>query len=302
MLDRSLINNYLDYMENIRGKSANTITGYKIDLNLLFDFLDENVKKSIDEIELQDLHDFLTYRSNKINEKTKKKGDAKSTRARRVASIRSFFRYLKGIIKLIDINPAQELESPKIERKNPKYLNLQESESLLSVIDGRNKERDLAIITVFLNCALRLSELININVDDIKDDILVVMGKGSKERTIYLNETTLEVIEDYLKVRPTKAKTNALFISSRWNRISVSAVQNLIKKHLGIAGLDTDALGVHSLRHSSATLMYKYGDVDIRALQELLGHKNISTTQIYTHVDNETLRNAVKSNPLNKAK
>lgn len=293
MLDRSLIDDYSDYTENIRGKSHNTITNYKIDLNMLFDFLDEDVKKPIDEIDLQDLHKFLAHRN--------RQGDAKSTRARRVASIRSFFKYLTGITKTIVINPAQELESPKIERKNPKYLNLEESLKLISVIDGLHKERDLAIITTFLHCALRLSELININIDDIKNDTLTVMGKGDKERTIYLNETALQSINDYLKIRP-KGKTNALFLSSRWSRISVSAVQNLIEKHLDKAGLDISSISTHSLRHSAATLMYKHGEVDIRALQEILGHKNISTTQIYTHVDNETLRNAVKSNPLNIAR
>lgn len=294
MLDRDLINNYLDYMENIRGRSQNTITNYKIDLNLLFDFLDTKVKNPINDIKLEHLHNFLAYRNSE--------GDASSTRARRVASIRSFFRYLKVIIHLTDDDAAEGLESPKIERKNPKYLNLEESERLIDAIDGRNKERDLAIITVFLNCALRLSELVAIDIDDIKNDTLTVIGKGNKERTIYLNETTLDAIEEYLQIRPAKAKTNALFLSSRWNRISVSAVQVLIKKHLDNAKLDTNTISTHSLRHSSATLMYKHGDVDIRTLQEILGHENISTTQIYTHVDNETLRSAVKSNPLNKAK
>lgn len=293
MLDRKLINNYLDYTENIRGKSQNTITNYKIDLNLLFDFLDENVKKPIEEIGLQNLHDFLTYRNNK--------GDAKSTRARRVASIRSFFRYLKGIVNLIENNPAQELESPKIERGIPEYLTLTESRKLLSKIDGTHKERDFTIITIFLNCALRISELVSINVNDIKGDMLKVIGKGNKERTIYLNESCLNAIDEYLKVRP-DIKTNALFVSQKNNRISVEAVQSLVKKYLEKAGLNTDVLSAHSLRHTASTLMYKYGDVDIRALQEILGHKNISTTQIYTHVDSEVLRDAVKSNPLNKVK
>lgn len=291
MLDRDLIQRYLDYTKDIRGKSQNTIDNYKIDLNLLFDFLDEKVKKPINEIKLEDLHAFLTHRNNE--------GDAKSTRARRVASTRSFFRYLKGIIKLIDENPAQELESPKIERRTPDYLTLKQSEKLLNSISGKHKERDFAMVTLFLNCALRLSELVSIDIKDIEGDILSVIGKGDSERTVYLNESCITAIEDYLEVRP-DVKTDALFVSQKNNRVAVGTVQLLIKKHLTKAGLDTSTISTHNLRHSSATLMYKHGDVDIRALQEILGHKNISTTQIYTHVDSETLRNAVKSNPLNK--
>ena len=290
MLDRKIIDNYLDYMGAIRGKSQNTITNYKIDLNLLFKYLDNKDIESIQDVTLQDLHDFIKFCENR--------GDAKTTRARRVASIKSFFRYLCRIMKLIEVNPASELETPKIEEKNPHYLTLKQSKKLLKSIDGKYKERDYAIITLFLNCGMRLTELTSIDIDKIKGDTLVVVGKGNKERTIYLNDVCISALENYMKVRP-NFNTKALFVSERKQRISYRTVQETVKKYLNKAGLDTNTLSTHSLRHTSATLMYKYGKVDIRTLQEILGHKSIATTEIYTHVDDEQLRTAVKANPLN---
>lgn len=290
MLNREIINKYLDYMESIRGKSQNTIKNYKIDLNLLFDYLDNQNINYIKDIKLQDLHDFIISCG--------KKGDSNSTKSRRISSIKSFFRYLNTKAKIIEKNPAADLEHPKLEKRNPEYLTLEESKKLLKVISGKDKVRDYAIITLFLNCGLRLSELESIDIDKIKGDTLTVVGKGNKERTIYLNDACINAINDYIEVRP-KVDTKALFISERKQRMSYRTIQDMIKKYLNKAKLDTNKLSTHSLRHTSATLMYKYGNVDIRTLQGILGHENVSTTQIYTHVDDEQLREAVKSNPLN---
>ena len=212
---------------------------------------------------------------------------------------------------MIDNNPAQNLETPKLDKRLPKYLSLDDSKKLLTVTvndeSDENKERDYAIITLFLNCGLRLSELIGINLQDINfDDYkLTVIGKGNKERTIYLNKACINAIKDYIKVRPTegvkndsKASNKALFLSKRRERISNRTVQYIVEKELRKAGLDTSKYSTHKLRHTAATLMYQYGEVDIRALQEILGHKSISTTAIYTHVSNEQARDAIERNHL----
>lgn len=291
MLDKKLIKKYLGYMENVRLKSLNTVNNYNVDLNLLFKFLDKETNvKTIHDVTLDELHSFIEYCG--------ERGDAISTRARRIASMKSFFKYLKGKAKVISENPAEELETLKIPNRTRNYLNLEQSQRLLSVVDGRHKERDYAIITIFLNCGLRLSELVGIDIKHIKGNRLNVIGKGNKERVIFLNQTTIDAIAEYLTIRP-KSKSDALFVSQQKKRISVSAVQNLIKKHMEKAELDTSVLNTHSLRHSAATLMYKHGNVDIRTLQDILGHSSLSTTQIYTHVDEEELQNAMNSNPLN---
>ena len=210
-------------------------------------------------------------------------------------------------------NPAQNLETPKLNKRLPRYLTLEDSEKLLSLTysddSNENKERDFAIITLFLNCGLRLSELVGINISDIKfdDQKMTVIGKGNKERSIYLNKACIDAINAYLDVRPKegikkdkKDSDKALFLSSYKQRISKRTVENIVSKELARAGLDTTKYSTHKLRHTAATLMYKYGEVDIRALQELLGHQSISTTEIYTHVDNDQVRTAVESNPLSQ--
>ena len=207
----------------------------------------------------------------------------------------------------MDHNPALNLESPKLGIRVPKYLSLEESKKLLVATnneDTRNRERDYAIITLFLNCGMRLSELVGINIKDIDFDEakMNVTGKGNKERVIYLNKSCMTALGNYLAIRPkTKIRQgseNALFLSERRERISNRTVQYVVKQELLRAGLDTKKYSVHKLRHTAATLMYRYGNVDIRALQVLLGHDSISTTQIYTHVDNQQIRNAVEDNPL----
>lgn len=321
MFDRNnnpdYLNSFLDYTITILNKSPNTIKEYNYDLATFLKFIKIHFKltnetdfskitiKDIDlntikKITLDDIHAFVSYLASELRSKP-------ATRARKVSSIRVFFKYLSAKAKLIDINPAQNLETPKLDKRMPKYLTLDDSKKLLSVAsneDNRNSQRDYAITTLFLNCGMRLSELVNIDIKDIKfDDCkMTVIGKGNKERTIYLNNACMRAIADYLEVRPKEGikydSKNALFLSERRERISNRTVQYIIKNELRRAGLDTNKYSVHKLRHTAATLMYQYGNVDIRALQELLGHASISTTEIYTHVENERVRAAVESNPL----
>lgn len=313
----TFLNSFLDYTATILNKSPNTIKEYNYDLNnflkyILYHFkmTDKKDYKEVDihdmsintleKITLDDIHAYLFFLNNNYNSKA-------ATRARKVASIRIFFNYLSNKAGLIQKNPAQNLESPKLDKRIPKYLSLDDSKKLLEAatnIDDRNKERDYAIITLFLNCGMRLSELVGINFKDINfnDCKLTVIGKGNKERTIYLNKACMSAINSYIAVRPREGVKNnsrdALFLSERKERISNRTVQYIVKQELLRAGLDTRKYSVHKLRHTAATLMYQYGNVDIRALQELLGHESISTTEIYTHVDNSQVRNAVESNPL----
>ncbi len=311
------LNSFLDYTATILNKSQNTVKEYNYDLNtflkyILYHFKMTNEKdlkqisirnmslETVSKITLDDIHSFLFYLTNTYNSKA-------ATRARKVSSIRVFFNYLCNKAGLIEKNPAQNLETPKLDKRIPKYLTLDDSKKLLEAVndmDDRNKERDYAIITLFLNCGMRLSELVGINIKDINfnDQKLNVIGKGNKERTIYLNSACMNAVNKYLAVRPHDNikydSKDALFLSERRERISNRTVQYIVKQELKRAGLDTNKYSVHKLRHTAATLMYKYGNVDIRALQELLGHESISTTEIYTHVDNSQIRNAVESNPL----
>ncbi len=310
-----ILDDYLNYMETIKGSSANTVKEYYFDLRTFFRFIKVRYKlvdpsiefkeipisdidlELIKKITIQDLHAYISYADKKLD-------NGNYAKSRKVASIRSFFDYLYSIIKVIDKNPAESLEFPKRDLRHPVYLTLEESENLLNIVlENKNEEyrkRDYSIIMLFLNCGLRLSELSSINIDSIKDrDTLTVIGKGNKERTVFLNEATYEAIEDYIQVRPKDNSDNkALFIGKKKGRLGNRGIQYMIEKYLKQAGLDTDIYSVHKLRHTAATLMYKYGNVDIRALQEILGHESVATTQIYTHIDNKRLREAINSNPL----
>ena len=311
------LNSFLDYTMTILNKSPNTIKEYNYDLAMFLKFIKTRFRltdeedysmieikdislDTIKQIKLDDIHAFLSYLTTTYHSKA-------ATRARKASSIRVFFNYLCAKANLIDSNPAQNLETPKLDKRLPKYLSLEDSQKLLEVTeneDNRNYQRDYAIITLFLNCGMRLSELVGINIKDINfnDQKLNVIGKGNKERTIYLNSACMNAVNKYLAVRPHDNvkydSKDALFLSERRERISNRTVQYIVKQELKRAGLDTNKYSVHKLRHTAATLMYKYGNVDIRALQELLGHESISTTEIYTHVDNSQIRNAVESNPL----
>lgn len=312
------INSFLDYSITILNKSPNSIKEYNYDLAMFFKYMKVHFKltdekdfekitindftiENLRRITLEDIHSFISYIA--VNNHSKA-----STRARKISTIRVFFKYLAVKEKLIDVNPAQNLETPKQDKRMPKYLSLEDSQKLLEITaneDNRNAERDFAIITLFLNCGMRLAELVSINIKDIKfdDAKMTVIGKGNKERTIYLNNACMQAIKEYLEVRPKEGidykSKDALFLSERKERISRRTVQHIVEKELRQAGLDSTKYSTHKLRHTAATLMYQYGQVDIRALQELLGHASISTTEIYTHVANEQVRNAVESNPLN---
>lgn len=306
-----LLRDFLSYMQTIKGKSVNTVQVYFYDLRVFLRFmkLHRNLvdKKTefadiqitdidvpfIQTVTLSDLYAFMAYVSND-------RDNSSYARARKVASLKSFFKYLTFKAKILDTNPAAELESPKILKRLPRYLNIEESKQLLNSVEGQFSERDYAIITIFLNCGLRLSELVGINLSNIKGTVLSVIGKGDKERSVPLNHACINALEDYMKVRPKNAvkDRNALFLSERRQRISKESVQKIVKKYIKSAGLDPERYSTHKLRHTAATLMYKYGNVDIRSLQELLGHESIATTQIYTHLDSNQLRNAVNSNPL----
>ncbi|MEI6603087.1 MAG: tyrosine recombinase XerC, partial [Clostridia bacterium] len=304
------LNDFLNYMETVKGKSSHTVKEYFYDLRTFLRFLKSikisksqkvNEDASIEditmdtlrEVTLSDLYSYMSWL-------TREKGNAPPSRARKVASIRSFFKYLTDKANLMDYNPAHELESPKLQKKLPKYLNIEESGRLLNAIDGDYAERNYAIIILFLNCGMRLSELVGININRIRKDTLTVLGKGNKERTIYLNHSCIEAIENYLKVRPHDGVKDkqALFLSKRKTRISREMVQSIVKKFITASGLDPERYSTHKLRHTAATLMYQHGKVDIRSLQEILGHESISTTEIYTHVDSTQLKEAVASNPL----
>ncbi len=310
-----ILEDYLNYMETIKGTSPNTVKEYFFDLRMFLRFLKLRYKMVDDDVEfeditiedvnidlirktnLQDLHAYISYVD-------KSRNNQNLAKSRKVASLRSFYDYLHSKINLLDTNPALQLESPKSNSRHPVYLTLDQCNQLLdSALDNKIEEyskRDYAIITIFLNCGLRLSELSSIDIDKIKDDnTLSVIGKGNKERTIFLNDACVEAINNYLKIRPKEVNDEkALFISKRKNRMSNRAIQHMIDRYLVKIGLDTSVYSTHKLRHTAATLMYQYGNVDIRALQEILGHESVATTQIYTHLDNDRLKDAVKSNPL----
>lgn len=312
----NFVKDFLIYMQNIKNRSKSTIREYHYDLRDLFRFLklykidkikfdnitDELIDKTdivnlnidfVKKIELSDLYEYLNYLSNM-------RSDKPTTRARKIAAIKSFFNYVTFKQKILDKNPAVELETPKLGKRLPKYLSLDESVALLHSIDGKNEKRDTCIITLFLNCGLRLSELVAINFKDIKGDVLNVIGKGDKERSIYLNESCRKALKEYIAVRPKDVKDHdALFISERGTRIGRRTVEMMVKKYITLAGLDPKKYSPHKLRHTAATLMHKYGGVDIRSLQQILGHESVSTTEIYTHVDSEQVKEALEKNPLN---
>ncbi|MCL2081273.1 MAG: tyrosine recombinase XerC [Oscillospiraceae bacterium] len=305
-----VISRFLSYHETIKGHSKRTVDEYFYDLRIFFRFLKQHRGLSggeFDEIDISDvdlelvktvtLQDIYAYMSFLSRER----GQKQAARARKVASIRSFFKYLTLKAHLLDENPVIDLDSPKLQKTLPRYLKLDECIQLLDSVSGRFPARDYCILTLFLNCGLRVSELCGLNTGDIKDDSLRVLGKGSKERTVYLNDACLGAISAYMPERERLQPVNekALFLSQKRNRIDRRTVHNIVKKHLAEAGLDSVRYSSHKLRHSAATLMLQNG-VDVRTLQELLGHENLNTTQIYTHIENTQLREAATANPLGR--
>lgn len=309
------LKSFLIYLESIQGKSRKTVDEYFYDirnfyrfLNIRFSLLENEIdfkNIEIDNIDIDilkrvDLNLLYEY-ANFLNRDL---GNKPRTRARKISALKSYFKYLHSKVKLLDENPTIDLDTVKFEKQLPRHFTLDDSLNLLDAVDERNQERDLCILTLFLNCGMRLSELVNINITDIQEDKLVVLGKGNKERTIYLNDACLDAIENYMTVRqkmsPEYTDKNALFLSERQKRISRRTVQHMVEKYVKKLGLDSHKYTTHKLRHTAATLMHQSG-VDIRILQEILGHKQLSTTEIYTHVNNDEIRSAVSQNPLNAA-
>ena len=310
----AIIKDYLIYMQTIKGKSLKTIDEYYSDLRTFFRFIKVSrglVSKDtpyteisindinidiIKSVTLTDIYEFMNYVMRERNNNN-------STRARKSSSLRGFFGYITTKKHLLENDPTKELEVPKKKKTKPKYLTLEQSIELLNAVEGKYKERDYCILTLFLNCGLRLSELVGLNFSDIRtDNTMRVLGKGNKERIVYLNEACITAINDYKLVRPVDGvkDKNALFISRNNNRVSPKTVQAMVYKYLEKIGLDSQGYSCHKLRHTAATLMYQQGGVDILVLKELLGHENIGTTEIYTHLSNNQLEDAANKNPLAK--
>lgn len=314
-----IIQRYLGYLETVKGRSAKTVEEYYRDLRTFFRYIKQSrglvdPSVSFEEISISDVDiDLirtidLTTVFEYFNYAGAMRDNAPNTRCRKVSSLRTFFKYLTNKVMLLESNPIEELDSPKVKQSLPKYLTLEQSIELLNVIDGKFKERDYCIITLFLNCGMRLSELVRINLTDIHRGsgpaTITITGKGNKERMVYLNNACIEAIDNYIKVRPVDGviDKDALFLSNRKQRISNIMVQTMVKKYLQKIGLGGNGYSVHKLRHTAATLMYQYGDVDVRVLQDILGHENLGTTQIYTHVSSKQMADAISSNPLASVK
>lgn len=308
-----VLEDFLNYLTTVKGLSQQTVQEYYYDLRRFLRYMEYRKHRGkwkdteIDEIEIieydendlkdidiRDLQAYLAFSDREYQDTT-------STRARKVSSLRSFFKYLTDTLEFLEVNPATKLTTPKQKTRYPVYLTLQEALHLIETVQEEKNEffrkRDLAIIVTFLTCGLRLSELSGMNLGSIKDNCFRVIGKGNKERIVYMTDACAMLIEDYLTVRPKVEGENALFLSSRKQRMSNRAIQHMIKKYLQKAGFDTEVYSTHKLRHTAATLMYKEG-VDIRTLQKILGHSSVSTTQIYTHVEDEDMRAAIEKNPL----
>lgn len=310
-----LVDEYISELLVVKARSQLTVNEYISDLRLFFRFLAAKEKNiSPDElpedydlsgydaefmaaVTLRDVNNFLIYCSDS-------RTNTATTRARKASSIRGFFHYISDKMHYIDHNPVSQLQVAPSKKKLPKYLTLEQSIALLESVTEPNKERDYCILTIFLNCGLRLSELVGLNVTDIdlKNKTMIVTGKGSKQRMIYLNRACVLALESYLRVRPAGSlkgpDRNALFISRLNKRMGRQSVQLMVYKYLEKIGLDGQHYSVHKLRHTAATLMYQHGDVDVLVLKEMLGHENLATTEIYTHIENKQLREAAMKNPL----
>lgn len=310
----AVLKEYLGYTETIRGRSANTVNEYFIDIRTFLRYVkqlrglvpptlpeDEIDIRDVDipflaSITLNDVYEYMNYLRGE-------RGNSNKTRARKTSSLRMFFKYLTDYTHALETNPVRNLDTPKQKKSLPRYLTFDQATELLRAVSGDFAERDYCMIVLFLNCGLRRAELVNINIDDIafSDHTLRVRGKGNKERMIYLNTACQHAIEQYLKVRPVDGVQDkkALFLSHLKRRISLQGVHYVIKNYLKqVSGAET--MTVHKLRHTAATLMYQQGNVDLRVLQNILGHENLGTTEIYTHLSNEQLERAAESNPLSQ--
>ncbi len=316
----SVVRDYANYTVAIAGKSKKTVSEYLLDLRTFFRFIkmrrtgdelsrDDFEKISISDITIEDIQgistqmiiEFVMY----VNYE---RDNNPNTRMRKISAIKSFFRYLHTKQHLIDSDPAAAVEAPKQKKALPKHLSVEEAVRLLETVmndtESKTRQRDYSIIALFLNTGMRLSELVGLNLQSFDSELtqVKVLGKGNKERIIYLNDAARQAVAAYLRMRldPKYIRTsdNALFLSARQKRISVKTVQWMIYKYLDMAGLGNKGLSVHKLRHTAATLMYQSGKVDIRVLKDILGHEQLNTTQIYTHVVSRNLEEAMYNNPL----
>lgn len=318
-----ILRDFLTYHETIKGQSSLTIHEYYLDLRMFLRFvklmrnempmntpLDDIPIKDIDiafirDITTSDIFDFLSYLASDrpLNPEsvTSDQGVSASTRARKLSAIKSFYKYLTVRTKQLQENPVADLEYPKLRKSLPKYLTMEQSAALLKSVSGQNQVRDYAILMLFLNCGIRRSELVGLNMTDVYEDRIRVVGKGNKERFVYFGTPCRKAIDAYLVERNEKILTDnrALFGSRNGNRISVTAVHRLVEKALKQAGLDSTQFSAHKLRHTAATMMLS-GGVDVKTVQEVLGHENLNTTQIYTHIENTELKLASQANPLSK--
>ncbi len=309
-----VLNDFLNYSESIKGLSVRTVNAYYIDLRTFLRFILLRKKcvsseLSFHEIDIQ-LADINLL--NKVNKEdlyefayflTRERGNSAATRARKLSAVKSFFHYLCNKTGKLPANPAQDLEMPKAKKSLPKYLSLQESKELLENVQSDFWLRDYCILTLFLNCGMRLSELVAINIQDIKNDTLRLVGKGNKERVVYLNDACIDAVENLIhaleELAEKRIDKQALFISKRTGkRLTARRVQQLVSQHLEMAGLHGKGYSTHKLRHTAATLLYQYGQVDVLALKEILGHAALNTTQIYTHLDSTQLKQASEASPL----
>lgn len=319
-----ILREFLSYHETIKGQSQRTISEYYLDIRMFLRFmklmksempihtdLDSISIKDIDldfirSISITDIYDFLSYLANdrvvNADSPSPEYGIGSAARARKLSSIKSFYKYLTVRTKMLDVNPVQDMEFPKIRKSLPKYLTLEQTSALLRAVQGPNARRDYAILMLFLNCGIRRAELVGLNLSDVYEDRIRVVGKGNKERFVYFGTSCRKAIDDYLTERNKisgLSDPKALFVSRDRNRISVSAVHRLVKKHLLAAGLDASQLSAHKLRHTAATMMLS-GGVDVKTVQEVLGHENLNTTQIYTHIESAELKIAAEANPISK--
>lgn len=315
-----VLREFLSYYETIKGQSRQTISEYYLDLRMFLRFM-KLIKEempyntdlesiSIKDIDLEfiktititNIFDFLSYLANdRKTEEYTSPGIGAAARARKLSAIKSFYKYLTVRTKQLTENPVKDVEFPKIRRSLPKYLTLEESKRLLLAVSGANAARDYAILMLFLNCGIRRSELVNLNISDVSEDRIRVSGKGNKERIVYFGTPCKAAIDAYLVQREKKTLTDnrALFGSAKGNRLSVTAVHRLVKKHMLAAGLDANQFSAHKLRHTAATLMVGNG-VDIKTVQEVLGHEHLNTTEIYTHIESTELKIAAEANPLSR--
>ena len=318
-----ILRDFLTYHETIKGQSPRTISEYYLDLRMFLRFIklmryNMPIHTRLDDIDIRDvtidfirdittsdIFDFLSYLANdrtpNPDSPVPDYGIAPAARARKLSALKSFYKYLTVRTKQLSENPVADLEYPKLRKGLPKYLTLSQSAALLKAVSGPNEKRDYAILMLFLNCGIRRSELVGLNITDVYEDRIRVIGKGNKERFVYFGTPCRKAIDAYLVERNKKTLSDnrALFGSRDNNRISVTAVHRLVKKYLLMAGLDAENFSAHKLRHTAATMMLS-GGVDVKTVQEVLGHENLNTTQIYTHIENTELKIAAEANPLSK--